>query len=68
MVLMIILSIFSIDWFYQGIEYFKTIVVRTMVIKILNLISKWSIIKLLTIWLLITEMKHKKTNLIGKIQ
>ncbi len=45
MSLNIINVIFDITWFYQGIEDFKKIVIRNMLVKILNLISIFLFIK-----------------------
>ena len=44
MVIMIILNIFSIDWFYQGIEEYKYITSRNLIIKIFSLIMIFTII------------------------
>lgn len=45
MVLMIILSIFSIDWFYQGIEEYGYITVRNIIVKIITIILMFLMIK-----------------------
>ena len=37
MILTIILNIFSIDWFYQGIEEYKYISVRNVIVKIMSI-------------------------------
>lgn len=39
MSLNIIFSIFSIDWFYQGIEEYKYITVRSLILKVISLVS-----------------------------
>lgn len=38
MILMIILNIFSIDWFYQGIEEYGYITVRNIIFKIISIV------------------------------
>lgn len=37
--LSILLNIFSIDWFYMGLENFKVITIRTLIIKFISLIG-----------------------------
>lgn len=45
MVMMLILNIFSIDWFYQGIEEYSYITIRNIVFKILSIILIFIMVK-----------------------
>ena len=45
MAIMIFLNIFSIDWFYQGIEEYKYISSRNLIIKIFSLVMIFTMIK-----------------------
>lgn len=45
MILMIILNIFSIDWFYQGIEEYGYITLRNIIFKIISLVMIFTIIR-----------------------
>lgn len=45
MLTMIILSIFSIDWFYQGIEEYGYITIRNIVVKVISIIMIFFMIK-----------------------
>ena len=45
MVMMLILNIFSIDWFYQGIEEYSYITIRNIVFKILSIILIFVMVK-----------------------
>lgn len=45
MILMLILSIFSIDWFYQGIEEYGYITIRNIFFKIISIILIFTMIK-----------------------
>ncbi len=45
MMLMIILSIFSIDWFYQGIEEYGYITIRNVIVKILSIVLIFIMVK-----------------------
>lgn len=45
MTVMIILNIFSIDWFYQGIEEYGYIAVRNIIFKLLNIILIFVIVR-----------------------
>lgn len=49
MIIMIVLNIFSIDWFYQGIEEYGYITGRNIIVKIISLIL---------IFLMIKEKEH----------
>ena len=60
MLIMIVLNIFSIDWFYQGIEEYKYIAVRNIIVKIGSIVL---------IFLLINEKEdyliYSLINIIG---
>jgi O-antigen/teichoic acid export membrane protein len=45
MIFMIILNIFSIDWFYQGIEEYGYITLRNIIFKIISLVMIFTMIK-----------------------
>ncbi|MGL4992014.1 MAG: flippase [Sarcina sp.] len=45
MVVMIILNIFSIDWFYQGIEEYGYITIRNIIFKVISIILIFTMIK-----------------------
>lgn len=45
MIVMLILNIFSIDWFYQGIEEFGYIAIRNVIVKIISIILIFTMIK-----------------------
>lgn len=45
MILMLILSIFSIDWFYQGIEEYGYITIRNIIFKIISIVLIFTMIK-----------------------
>lgn len=45
MILMIILNIFSIDWFYQGIEEYGYITIRNIIVKIVSIFLIFIMIK-----------------------
>lgn len=45
MVVMIILNIFSIDWFYQGIEEYGYITIRNIIFKIISIVLIFLMIK-----------------------
>lgn len=45
MVLMIILSIFSIDWFYQGIEEYGYITIRNILFKIVSIALMFALVR-----------------------
>lgn len=43
--LQIILNIFNVDWFYQGLEEYKYITVRSFIIKIISLIAIFAFVR-----------------------
>ena len=45
MVLMLVLNVFSIDWFYQGIEEYSYITIRNIVFKIISIILMFIMVK-----------------------
>lgn len=45
MVTMILLNIFSIDWFYQGIEEYRYITIRNILFKVISIILIFAIIR-----------------------
>ena len=45
MVMMLILNVFSIDWFYQGIEEYSYITIRNIAFKIISIILMFAIVK-----------------------
>ena len=45
MVIMLILNIFSIDWFYQGIEEYSYITIRNISFKIISIILMFAMVK-----------------------
>lgn len=45
MVLIIVLNIFSIDWFYQGVEEYGYITIRNFIFKIISIILIFTMIK-----------------------
>lgn len=43
--LLLILNIFNVDWFYQGIEKYGYIATRSMIVKLLSLISMFVFVR-----------------------
>lgn len=45
MIILIVLNIFTIDWFYQGIEEYGFITIRSIIFKIISIVLLFAIVK-----------------------
>ena len=68
--LLVLLGFCSIDWFYQGIEQFKLIAIRSVVIKIISLILLYTLVKSkddLFLYMIITVFSFLGNNILNLI-
>lgn len=67
---LILLGFCSVDWFYQGLEQFKTIAIRSIVVKLISLILLYTLVKNkndLFIYMVITVFSFLGNNLMNML-